>query len=57
MAIEGKEVHTKSIGNIFFKRLQHKTSQIWRKRCLFRYKRPLELQTDTTRIETLHSIL
>jgi hypothetical protein len=45
----------KGKGNLFNKIIAE-TSQILRKRCLSKHKRPLELQTDTTKLLPLHSV-
>jgi hypothetical protein len=52
---EGEEVQTKGIHNIFNKIMQ-KISQISRKFCPFRYRKPQEHQTDLTKIEPPHGI-
>jgi hypothetical protein len=44
---QGGEMQAKGIRNIFNKMIAA-TSQILRRRCLFRYRRPLEQQTDMT---------
>jgi hypothetical protein len=55
MGIEGEPVQAKDIHNIYIK--WHKISQILRKRCSFRHKKPPGHQTDVNKIEPLHSIL
>jgi hypothetical protein len=49
-------VQAKGIENTFNKIIEE-NFQILRKRCPFRYKRPLGYQTDMTKIEPLHSII
>jgi hypothetical protein len=53
---EGEEVQVKSIRNIFNKIIA-KLSQMSRKRCPFRYRKPPKHQTDMTKIEPIHDIL
>jgi hypothetical protein len=50
---EGEKVQVKVIHNIF----NNKISQILRKRCPFRYRKPPRHQTDMTKIEPLHGVL
>jgi hypothetical protein len=50
---EGEEVQAKGIHNIFNKKI----SQIYRKVCPFRYRKPPGHQTNVTKIELHHGIL
>jgi UDP-N-acetylenolpyruvoylglucosamine reductase len=54
--IEGEEVQ-EMVNIIYTTKHWQKISQISRKRCPFRYRRPSKHQTDLKKIENLHSIL
>jgi hypothetical protein len=56
MGFEEEEVQAKGISNIFNKIIT-KISQIPRKFCPFRYRKPPGHQTDLTKIEHPHNIL
>jgi chromosome segregation ATPase len=57
MGIEGgEEVQAKRMCNMFNK-IKQKISQILRKFCPFRYKKPPGHQTDMTKIEPVYGIL
>jgi hypothetical protein len=53
---EGEEVQEKGMCNIVNKIIT-KISQIQRKLCPYRYRKPSELQTDLTKINLPHDIL
>jgi chromosome segregation ATPase len=56
MGIEEEEVQTKGLCNIFNK-IKTEISQILKKSCPFRYRKPPGHQTDLTKIEPPHSVL
>jgi hypothetical protein len=53
---KGDKMQAKGICNIFNKIIVENLQNL-KKRCPFRYRKPLEDQTDMTKIEPLHSIL
>jgi hypothetical protein len=56
MGIKEGELQAKDMHNTVNK-ITAEISQILRKRCQFRFRRPPGQQTDMTKIETFHNIL